>query len=304
VITLGEIQRIFKGTIRLSEPLAKYSVFGIGGPADYFFAPATREDAARLLQYLHQQQQSFAIVNSGSNVLVSEDGFRGAVVNLDLHLNTIGLTKDAVVIEAGAKVAQLVDCCIQHSIAGTEVLAGISGTLGEWLVGGREIPGSFADMVTTIDVSRGGEKRVLKSDKKKSATALVDSDTDTVLGFAMKRVKGNKPELMKLRREYLLTRNSREPLNVASTGRIFRNPDGTTAAALIEQAKTSLRNIGEAALFERHANYIVTNKHTRSSDVLRLIRRMQDAVRQRSGIELALDLRLLGFEEHTLAAVA
>src|SRR5512135_1742452 len=129
MVSLLDIRRFFKGTISLSEPLASYASLGIGGPADYVFAPSSREDLISVVKHLRESGIPFLFAGRGSNLLVSNRGFRGAVVTLEPGMNRIRLERapsgEALVYaEAGARLGSLVDFCVEHALQGVETLAG------------------------------------------------------------------------------------------------------------------------------------------------------------------------------------
>src|SRR5512137_1338292 len=124
------ISKVLRGRISRNLPLAKHTSFQIGGPADLFLEPADRDDIVNVVGWLKQQEIGLLILGRGSNMLVSDNGVRGAVMNLEMGLSGIRLEEDIVLADAGVGLARFVDFCILHGFAGVEMLPGIPGTIG------------------------------------------------------------------------------------------------------------------------------------------------------------------------------
>src|SRR5713101_5506160 len=130
MVDLNDVRKFFRGYIALHEPMNKYTSFRIGGPADYYLEPADKDDVVQIIGYLRNQQIPFMMIGKGSNMLVSDAGIRGAVINIEEGLSHIHVEGTRVVVEAGMSTTRFVDFCIQHGYKGVEMLAGIPGTIG------------------------------------------------------------------------------------------------------------------------------------------------------------------------------
>ena len=312
MVSLSDIRRIFKGDIRISEPLAKYTSFRIGGPADYFVEPVSKEDLVSVVTYFRQNTFPFIIIGNGSNLLVSDDGYRGAVVNLETGLSAIRMAGDSnsvgegiVYVEAGLRLAKFVDFCIQHSLKGTEMLAGIPGTLGGAVImNAGAYGGEISDYMDEVELLRDDSR--VKIRKKDGGFAYRRSgfSRDIVLAAIFRLPGGDKEELMRVRRELLIKRNAAQPVNLPNAGSVFKNPPGNFAAKLIQEAGLKGRTHGEAMISERHANFIVNNGGAKATDVLALIRNTQRVVKKKFNVVLELEVKLIGFDDHALREVA
>jgi UDP-N-acetylmuramate dehydrogenase len=130
LISITEIQKIFKGRITLNEPLAPYTTFRIGGVADYFVEPVDAEDIVNLITYINRQSMPYYVMGNGSNILISDEGIRGVVINLESAFNYLKHENDVVIAGAGVKIARFVDYCIQNGYAG--VLRCLQGFPQQW----------------------------------------------------------------------------------------------------------------------------------------------------------------------------
>lgn len=296
MIQIDTIQKFFRGKIALQEPLSKYTSFRIGGPADIYLEPADKGDLVALIISLQQQQVPFTIIGKGSNMLVSDEGIRGAVINLEYGLSGIKVQDDIVMVEAGMAMARFVDFCVQRGLKGVEMLPGIPGTIGgAIMMNAGAYGGEISDHLVDVEVLRAGEVvRVRKADAGFSYRRS-GFQGDVILGATFKLPSGDKGEIMNLRRELLLKRNRAQPINMPNSGSMFKNPEGTYAAKLIEEAGLKGTRRGNAQISEKHGNFIVNLGNACANDVLELIELARRTVLERTGISLELEVKLVGF---------
>ncbi|HEY6951056.1 MAG TPA: UDP-N-acetylmuramate dehydrogenase [Bacteroidota bacterium] len=294
---MSDIKKFFRGTILLNEPLSRYTWMKVGGAADYYVEPADRNDLVEIVNYFRQNSFPFVMLGRGSNVLVSDDGIRGAVVNIERALSSLRLEGDGVVAEAGVWLQKFVEFCIQHEFAGVEMLAGIPGTIGGAIVmNAGAHGGEISNFVTEVEALR--DCAIKKFSKEESDFAYRHSafEQDVVLSATFRLPKGNKEELSKRRRELILKRNETQPLELPNSGSMFKNPPNTFAAKLIEQAGLKGKRIGNAQISEKHANFIVNLGAAKATDIVQLLELAQRTVYQNSGIQLEFEVKFLGFQ--------
>jgi UDP-N-acetylmuramate dehydrogenase len=304
VIDLKELQKMFRGRVALNEPLSRYTSFRIGGPADYFFEPADREDLVALVGYLRRRDVPFMLVGKGSNMLVADEGIRGAVINLQEGFDRVGIENDVIRVEAGMSIARFVDFCIRNSFKGVEMLAGIPGTVGGAIImNAGAYGGEISDRLVDVEVLRGGS--IVRVPREEAGFRYRKSGFagDIVLGATFNMERGDMEELMEMRRELLIKRNRAQPVNFPNSGSMFKNPPGSHAARLIEEAGLKGRKSGMAQISEKHANFIVNHGDARAEDVLALITQARDAVKKKFGITLELEVKLVGYPEEVLHEV-
>jgi UDP-N-acetylmuramate dehydrogenase len=298
MIDLQEIKTFFRGRIVLQEPLAKYTSMRVGGAADYYFEPADKADVIQLVRYLRRQEFPYFVLGRGSNVLVSDEGYRGAVINVEEGLSDVRRVGELVIAEAGAKISKFVEFCIQQEFAGVEMLAGIPGTIGGAVVmNAGAHGGEISDYLVDVEVLRGDEVLRVKKEDAEFAYRTSAFVQDVVLEATFKLPAGDRETLIKRRSEYLRERNLKQPTNLPNTGSMFKNPRGTFAAKLIEQAGLKGKRVGDAQISEKHANFIVNLGNARASDVVTLINLARRTVYQNTGILLELEVKLVGFQE-------
>ena len=304
MLNIDDIKKIFRGRIALHEPLSRYTSFRIGGPADYFLEPSDKEDAVQIITYLHKQGFPLLVVGKGSNMLVSDEGVRGAVVNLEHGLCAMSIEGDMVVADAGVQMARFVDFCIQHGFKGVEMLPGIPGTIGGALImNAGAYGGEISDYLIDVEILRGDAVVRVKKEDAGFAYRTSGFSGDIVFGARFRLPPGDKAELMRMRRELLLKRNRVQPVNMPNSGSMFKNPPGTYAAKLIEDAGLKGTRRGNAQISILHANFIVNLGGATAHDVLELIDMARASVLEKFGVNLELEVKLIGFSELKEAAI-
>jgi UDP-N-acetylmuramate dehydrogenase len=305
MVSVTDILKFFRGHIAIHEPLAKYTSMRVGGPADYYVEPADRDDAVEIVRYFEQQHIPFMMLGRGSNLLISDDGIRGAAINLEAGLASIRKEGDFVIAESGARLTKLVDFCIQQGSAGVEMLAGIPGTVGGAVVmNAGAHGGETSDHLIDVEIYR--EKKVQRIQKQDAQFSYRHSgfEHDMVLSATFLLPMGDKEELNRRRRELILRRNETQPLELPNSGSMFKNPSHSYAARLIEQAGLKGKRVGQAQISEKHANFIVNLGDAKAADVLRLIELARRTVYQNAGIYLELEVKLIGFPEEVVEKTA
>ena len=301
MVSLGDIRTVFRGSIIINEPLAKYTSMKVGGPADYYLEPADRDDVLTLMRYLYRRGFPAMIIGRGSNLLVSDEGIRGAVINLETGLSEVRAEGERVVAESGARMTKLVDFCIQKGYAGMDWAAGIPGTVGGGVVMNAGAHGEqMSDHLLDVEIIR--DDAVVVVPKSEAAFAYRSSAfrNDVILSARFAFPRGDREALIRHRSELMKKRNETQPLNFPNSGSMFKNPQGTYAARLIEQAGLKGKRVGGAQISEKHANFVVNLGDAKASDVLTLIDLTRRTVYQNTGILLEPEVKLVGFPSDVL----
>jgi UDP-N-acetylmuramate dehydrogenase len=296
MISLTDIQKNLRGNIIVDELMAKHTWMKVGGPADFYIEPADKNDLIALLDYFRTHHYAWMILGRGSNVLVSDGGIRGAVINIEHTLPNIRIEGGLVIAEAGARLTKFVDFCIQNELAGVEMLAGIPGTVGGAVVmNAGAHGGEITDYLISVEAIRDGKLQLIPKENGSFAYRRSGFPGDVVLGASFKLPRGNKEQLSAQRHKLILHRNETQPLEFPNLGSIFKNPTNTFAAKLIEQAGLKGKHVGDAQISEKHANFIVNLGNAKAMDVLKLIDLVKRTVYQNSGLTLELEVKMVGF---------
>ncbi len=304
MISPDTIRKVFHGKISPGHVLADYTSMKVGGAADIFLEPKDKDDLISVVRFLDENRFPFMMIGRGSNMIIHDEGIRGAVIYPEPGLSRVAMENDLVVAEAGARLTKLVDFCVQNSLSGLEWAAGIPGSVGGALVmnagaHGAEMKDSFVD----ADVLRHGKVVRVPAENAQFSYRTSAFVHDVVLSARFKLSKDDKNEIIKRRSDLISRRNATQPLNLPNSGSVFKNPPGTHAARLIEQAGLKGKRIGGAQISEKHANFMVNLGTAKAEDVVRLIDLARRTVYQNAGILLELEVKLVGFPEHVLEHV-
>lgn len=296
MIPLDEIRRGVRGRIALNEPLGPYTWMKVGGPVDCYIEPADRQDLIDLVGVLTAQRVPYFLLGRGSNLLVSDDGFRGVVINLESGLSAVTREQDDVVAEAGVRMTKFVDFCVQQGLSGVEMLAGIPGSVGGGIVmNAGAHGGEMADHCVAVETLKDGSPVWVPKELCGFQYRHSSFEGQVVLAARFRLPAGDVDALIRRRKELIQRRNATQPLELPNLGSMFKNPPARFAAQLIEEAGLKGKQVGDIQVSEKHANFMVNRGNGTASDVIRLIDLVKRTVYQHSGIQLELEVKLVGF---------
>jgi UDP-N-acetylmuramate dehydrogenase len=283
----------FAEIVKDNEPLAPYTYLRIGGPADALVQPRSLEQLAAVVQRCRQKHIPLRVLGGGCNVLIPDEGVRGVVLRLaEPAFTQITVEGRRTTAGCGALLSALISQAARHGLGGLETLVGIPGTVGGALrcnAGDRagEI-GQFVRRVEVLDDQ--GQVQARERDELRFGDHWSNLD-DPVLLRAEFELEADHPDaILKHMRKAWIQRKATQPLSFQAAGRIFKNPRGFNAAALIEQAGLAKTRVGGAEVSERDANFIVAHPGAATRDVLRLIDLVRSRVQERFGVDLELEI--------------
>ena len=284
--------------VRRNEPMRRHTSWRVGGPADLYLEPESDDELAAFLAAL-PPDQDVHFVGLGSNLLVRDGGVRGAVIStrkLGRRIERIGETR----VRAGAGVpcATLARQCVRWKLGPAAFFAGIPGTVGGALaMNAGAFGGETWDRVESVEtIDRAGERRTLGRDAFEIGYRHVRKIVPGTIFFLAATFRFDRDDAADMAdiRAMLDKRAATQPLGVPSCGSVFRNPEGTHAGALIEQAGLKGLRIGGAQVSEKHANFIINTGAATADDIERLIETVQRRVAEHTGITLTLEARVIG----------
>jgi UDP-N-acetylmuramate dehydrogenase len=305
MLSIEHIRSICSGEISISEALAPMTSFRLGGPVDILIEPVTTDELAALVRYLRETDTAFLVLGNGSNILISDDGYRGVVLNIEKHFSGVVLEDGVIEAGAGIRLSKFVDFCVRHGMAGSEMLAGIPGTLGGAVImNAGAYGGEISDYMLDVTVLRDDAVRTLPVAECGFRYRRSDLRNDIVLSARFRFPEGSDIEQLRQRRkELLLKRNAAQPVSQPNAGSIFKNPEGMYAAKLIEDSGLKGMRFGGAVVSEQHANFIVNTGEARAMDVIDAINHVRRIVYERTGVELEPEIQLIGFPDDILEPV-
>jgi UDP-N-acetylmuramate dehydrogenase len=283
----------FADIVKPNEPLAPFTYLKLGGPAEWLVQPRSREELSAVVQRCFQRGIPLRVRGSGCNVLVRDEGVRGAVLRLNEPAFTqVSVEGPRVRAGTGASVSALISQSARHALAGLETLIGIPGTVGGALrcnAGDRAGDiGQFVRLVEVLDAR--GQVQLRERDELRFAYHWSNLDDPVLLTAEFQLETDQTDAIVKRMRKAWIQRKAGQPLSFQAAGRVFKNPRGYNAAALIEQAGLAKTRVGGAEISERDANYIVVHPGATCRDVLRLVDLVRSRVEERFQVDLELEM--------------
>jgi UDP-N-acetylmuramate dehydrogenase len=290
---------LLRGKLFADEPMARHVSWRAGGRAARAYVPADTDDLVVFLRML-PAGEPLLFVGLGSNLLVRDGGFRGTVIQMHNSHAIMRMEDGCVHAAAGAAAPKVARFAATHGCEGAEFLAGIPGTLGGALAMNAGCYGAetweFVERVRTVD-RRGTLRERPRADYDIGYRhcALIGGRDEWFLGAWLRFPSGDGARSRQRIRELLARRIATQPLNLPNAGSVFRNPPGDHAARLIEACGLKGRDMGGARISEKHANFIVNPRgQAKAADIEALIALARDTVRQRFGVELVPEVRIVG----------
>jgi len=280
-----------------NEPLARYTTWRLGGPARYLLLPADVDDVVRSLDMARERGLPWVVLGLGSNVLVRDGGFPGLVIRMGKGLDKFEMKGATAVVGAGMPTPLLARRTAEAGFSGVERFVGIPGTVGGGVYMNAGCHGAeFAEIVTEVTVMDGkGKTRTIP--RKQIPFKYRASNLGDVIILEAKLGLGeeNPAKLKELQAKLFRWRKAGTPFDQACAGSTFRNPGGPkTAGMLIDECGLKGFKIGGAQVSTLHANYFVNTGNATASDVLRLIDHVRKTVHKKIGVELALEIKVIG----------
>jgi UDP-N-acetylmuramate dehydrogenase len=296
---LEDLQKDFRGEILSQEPLSAHTSWKLGGPAELYLVPESRADLQLALRCVQRSRQPWMVIGNGTNLLVSDCGFSGVVIQLGQMDKLDFLPGGKVEVEAGVQLGQLITACCRWGFGGLEELSGIPGMVGGALMmNAGALETEIGDLVSQIYLTDGLGEWALRRDQINFSYRHSGLAGKGVISRAVLQLTEADPaELEKRRSEVLERRKAVQRVPGAHAGSVFKNPAGEKAWQLIDKAGLRGRRIGNAEVSTVHCNHIVNLGGASSADVMALIEEVQRGVSEISGRQLELEVCLVGWEE-------
>ncbi len=283
--------------VRIGEPLSRHVSFRIGGPADVLVVPRTAEELRAVCRLLFDRGERFVVLGRGSNVLVSDRGVRGVVVKVGHGLGRVRWDGTSLRAEAGVGLPRLAFRAAERGLRGLEFAAGIPGSVGGAVVMNAGAHGhSTQEVVRAVHVVTPSGEQVWPAQAMGFGyrTSRLQSEPGVVVEVEMCLSLDDPAEVSNRLRTWLQHRSATQPVRLPSSGCIFRNPPGDAAGRLVDLAGGKGLREGGVEVSTLHANYVVNTGGGRAEDVLRLVERVRERVRRAFGVELELEVQLVG----------
>jgi len=293
-------ERGLADALSLNEPLSKHTSYGIGGPADYLTTVKGIEQLCAWVALARELEQPFMVWGRGTNLLVADGGYRGLVILNRCLGYSLDRTSRRVYAEAGVVLARLARQTAKSGSGGLEWAVGVPGTIGGAVVNNAgAYGGEIARVVRRVSIlDRKGQIQELRPEElalgyRTSCFKAATHRNDIILSADLQLVPEETDVLEERTLRFTALRQAAQPRE-RSAGSVFKNPPGRSAGQLIEEAGLRGTRIGDAQISHQHANYIVNTGRAKAAEVLKLINLAKERVNQLFGVELELEIELIG----------
>lgn len=285
--------------ICLQEPMAGHTTFRIGGPADCFLELENEEQLKKVQHYLRLVDIPWFVLGNGSNLLVSDRGFAGVVLQVGKKMENITVEGCRIIAQAGAAMAQVAKAASEHGLTGLEFASGIPGTVGGGVVmNAGAYGGELSQVVTRVAVlDKEGERMELDNATMefgyRTSTIKNNPFIVTEVEFCLKA--GDKEQIRATMEELAARRRAKQPLEYPSAGSTFKRPAGHFAGQLIMEAGLRGFQIGGARVSDKHCGFVINTGNATAQDVRDVICEVQERVKERFHVSLETEVLFLGF---------
>lgn len=289
---LTEEKRIFK-----EEPMAKHTTFRVGGPAEYYLMP-DRKELPEVIRCCGEYQIPYLVIGNGSNLLVSDKGIRGAVIEIGKNISAIRVEEGSIYAEAGALLSKTAHTALEHGLTGMEFAAGIPGCMGGAVVmNAGAYGGEMKDIIASVTVlTKQGEEKKLRVEELDLSYrhSCIPQQEYLVLEAELALQPGKQEEIRARMEELKAKRNEKQPLEYPSAGSTFKRPEGYYAGKLIMDAGLRGFQVGGAAVSEKHCGFVINKEQASATDIYRLMQEVQQRVQQQFGVKLEPEVKMVG----------
>ena len=300
---MNEINNKTASLCFMNESLKKHTTYGIGGPADLMIFPKSKQDLIKVIEIINDNKIQLTILGSGSNVLVSDNGIRGAVISLKNSLKQIQVDDNILYAECGTMLGKIVKHAVKNNLIGLENLNGVPGTLGGALImNAGAWGGEISENLIHVEVinSKSEIQKIQKKDLNFSYRQSSFNKDDILLSAKFNLKKADKDIIKENFIEAQSGRKKSQPLNKRSAGSLFKNPKNNSAGKLLDEAGLKGFSIGDAKISEKHANFFINDGDATSKDMLMLIKKAHKEVKDKFNVKLSLEVKLMGFNEEEI----
>ncbi len=279
------------------EPMSRHTTFKIGGIADFFVMPTTKEQLSKTLKTVNDAGLPCFILGNGSNLLVGDKGIRGVVVCLK-NMDSIKVCDDEIYAEAGAILSRVSTAAVGASLTGTEFSSGIPGSVGGAVyMNAGAYDHEMKEIIKTVEyMDMQGNLFEIPCEECEFGyrTSKFSKGDYIILGCTLKLKPGDVNKIKAQIADYTQRRVSKQPIERPSAGSTFKRPTGYFAGTLIEQAGLKGYSIGGAQVSEKHAGFVINTGGATAEDVLNLIEHIKKTVFEESGVVLEPEVKMIG----------
>ncbi len=299
-----EVQKLLKNipgvAISVDEPMSAHTSFRVGGPADVLVRPTDNSSLWEILRLCEENRVQVMIMGNGTNLIVRDKGIRGVVIQLTDNMSGYEVNGEEIRAESGILLSRLSKIALEHGLSGLEFAEGIPGTLGGGVtMNAGAYDGDMSMVVkSTVYLGTDGKHRTLNNEEHcfGKRSSIIQTGVGIVLSSVISLKKGCREEIKEKMKEFHTRRKGKQPLELPSAGSIFKRPEGYFAGKLVQDCGLRGFRLGGAEISSLHCGFIVNTGGATASDVIALIRHIQDRVSDEYGVKLQTEVKIVGEE--------
>lgn len=284
--------------VKTEEPMKNHTTFRVGGPAEFFVMPRSAEEVKKVIDLCRRESFPYYIIGNGSNLLVSDQGYRGVVLQIYKEMSCIEIEENVIVAQAGALLSAIANKALENGLTGFEFAAGIPGTLGgACVMNAGAYGGEMKDVLEEVTVlTEEGEVLIIPKENLELGyrTSIIARKGYIVLETRIQLREGEKEAIKSLMEELKDKRVSKQPLEYPSAGSTFKRPEGYFAGKLIQDAGLRGFSVGGAQVSEKHCGFVINRENATAADVAELMRQVSARVEEEFGVKLEPEVKRLG----------
>lgn len=299
----SEIRKIFcdllgEDRVFTEEAMSQHTTFKIGGPADYFLMPDKGEDVGRVIKICKEKEIPYFILGNGSNLLVGDGGYRGAVIQIYRNMSSVTVEGNEITAQAGALLSAVAAAAKNASLTGFEFAGGIPGTIGGAVVmNAGAYGGEMKDVLTEVTVMNAeGDIFTLPTEELELGyrTSIIKTAGYIVLEAKIRLKEGDPEVIRETMKDLTIRRTTKQPLEYPSAGSTFKRPEGYFAGKLIMDSGLAGYQVGGAQVSEKHCGFVINAGDATARDVRTLMDNVRDIVYKKYGVTLEPEVKFLG----------
>ncbi len=280
------------------EPMKQHTTFKIGGPADYFLVPETGEEVGEIIKICRKTDTPYFILGNGSNLLVGDGGYRGAVIQVYRNMSAVTVEGTTITAQAGALLSAVAAAAKNASLTGFEFAGGIPGTVGGAAVmNAGAYGGEMKDVLVEVTVMDAEGKIFTISAEKLELgyrTSVIKKAGYIVLEAKIRLKEGDQEAIRERMKELTIQRTTKQPLEYPSAGSTFKRPEGYFAGKLVMDSGLRGYQVGGARISEKHCGFVINAGDATAKDVRTLMDNVRDIVYEKYGVTLEPEVKFLG----------
>lgn len=291
-------QIVGENSILENENMASHTTFKCGGNASLYIAPNSTDELVKVLEVLRNENYPYMVIGNGSNLLVKDEGYDGAIVEVDKKISEIDVRGEEIIVEAGAKLSKVATIAMENDLAGFEFAHGIPGNMGGAVVmNAGAYGGEMKDVLKWVKVvDQNGEIKTLENEELELGyrTSRVMKEKMIVLEACIKLDLGVMGDIAEVMALLMSKRKASQPLEYPSAGSTFKRPEGYFAGKLVQDAGMKGYRVGDAMVSDKHSGFVINCGNATATEVIQVIKDVQAKVKEDFGVDLEPEVRIIG----------